>query len=163
MAFEVIGVTLALASIGCVGGVTRGYPLYTPADPPLEPRYVARLSGYIHDVDGKDVTEHGSTFELLPGCHVVGTLSKWGAFDPRSGGVVAETGRWVFAMPMRSGYSYSISVDVEHASGPTGAVMILAHESDAEGNTTRSFAPAKTERDISACRNGVASAGVRTD
>jgi len=148
---------LALAAAACIGGVKRGYPLYTLADPPLEPNRVARLSGYVHDVDGEDVTEHGSTFELLPGCHVVGTLTKWGAFDPRSGGVVAETGRWVFAFPMRAGYSYSVSVDVEHFSGPTGDVTVLAREMDAEGRTTRNFGPVKSAQDLSACKNGVAS------
>jgi hypothetical protein len=153
---QTLGTLVALFVTGCVGGVGRGYPLYAPAEVPLEPGQVARLSGYVHDVDGRDVTEHGSTFELLPGCHVIGTLSKWGTFDPRSGGVSADTGRWVYAIPMKAGYAYTITVDIPSSSAPTGDVFVIAREFDARGDATRSFAPVRTAQDVSACMNGVA-------
>lgn len=74
--FPSSGLVLAVTILGCIAGEGRGYPLYPTTDAgPMAPSRVARLAGYVRFVDGVDVSEHGTTFELLPGCHLVGTPS----------------------------------------------------------------------------------------
>lgn len=72
-----------------VGNRPRGYPLHGDANLPLSA--VARLHGYVEQVDGEPVTQHGHLFELLPGCHVLGTPRTWGGSGTYAS-ATAETG-----------------------------------------------------------------------
>ena len=75
---------------GCgVGNRPRGYPLHGDANLPLSA--VARLHGYVEQVSGEPVTQHGHLFELLPGCHVLGTPRTWGGSGTYAS-ATAETG-----------------------------------------------------------------------
>ena len=145
-----IVLAMMLAS-ACITGTRRGYPLY-PNPPLLEEQRVALLTGYVHDVDGQDVSAHGQSFDLLPGCHVVGTPLKWGTMDSRAGAVIT-TGPHKFAIPMRAGHSYVVEVSssAPFFSAPTTPAYVSAREMDAGGHTTRSFVSAQSLRDIEAC------------
>ena len=140
-----------MVASACITGTRRGYPLY-PGPELLEEQRVALLTGYVHDVDGNDVSVHGQSFDLLPGCHVVGTPSKWGTMDSRAG-VVITTGPRKFAIKMKAGYSYVIEVGSSSAyfSAPTSPAYVSAREVDARGNTTRTFVPAESPRDLQDC------------
>jgi hypothetical protein len=144
--------TFAL-SIACIsGGGARGYRLYPPAPQPLPPDQVSTLAGYVQFVDNQDVSSLGGYFELLPGCHVIGTPSHWG--DQSAGGsvaVTATTGRWIFALPMRAGHRYRIEVAVPVMTGVTGTLTIKGRESDLAGNKTREFEHVTSVKDIQAC------------
>ena len=147
----VTGATTVLC-FGCVQGQEQVYPLYLRTERRLPQAELSRLSGYVRYIDGEDVSSYGSSFELLPGCHLVGTPSQWGKAEPNSGGVAADTGRWVFALPMRAGYQYAIEVNIEQSSGPTGRLRVQAFERDAHGTTTREFPPPLNPDDVRACR-----------
>jgi hypothetical protein len=131
-------------------GTRHGYPLY-PHPPLLDQPGIAFLTGYVHDVDGIDVSKHGQSFDLLPGCHIVGTPAKSGRMDSQAG-VVITTGPNNFAIPMKAGYSYIIEVGL---SGPfsetTKTGYLLGREIDGAGKTTRTFLPGATLQDVKAC------------
>lgn len=98
----------ALVASGCgVGSRTRGYPLHGDANTPLSA--VARLHGYVEEVDGDNVTEHGNLYELLPGCHVIGTPRTWGGAGVDAS-ATAETGHLRFVIKMRAGHDYEVRV-----------------------------------------------------
>lgn len=156
------GQVAALLTTHCIEGAPAAYPLYSPTDHPRGPSDVARLIGYVRYVDGQDVSDHGSAFELLPGCHVVGTPSTWGNVNALSGGVVATTGRVTFALPMKAGRQYEVRVEVEAPTGPTGTVRVESYETSARGEVTRRFSPASSADDIERCHQealGAATAG----
>ncbi len=138
---------LALLTVGCTSEVA--HPLYT-SDRPLTRAEVAQLSGYVHHVDGQDVSSIGGTYELLPGCHVVDTPTKWGQVG-QTGGVVVTTGRLSFALPMKAGQGYSISVESTDTGGPTGTARVLAKEMDANGAFVRNLPPAANQAELDAC------------
>jgi hypothetical protein len=115
---------------------------------------VARLDGYVRYVDGQDVSDHGDSFELLPGCHVIGTPSTWGkSNEPASGAVLITTGKLTFALPMKAGHHYSVDLEVPFATGPSAPVSIKARERDLSGRITRIFERATSERDIHSCED----------
>jgi hypothetical protein len=140
------------SSQGCVQGQEQYYPLYLRTERRLPQSELARLSGYVRFIDDEDVSPYGRSFELLPGCHLVGTPSQWGKAEPNSGVVTADTGRWVFALPMRAGYQYVIELQLEQMSGPRGRLQVRAFERDSHGTTTREFAPPRNADDVQACR-----------
>jgi hypothetical protein len=148
---------LALTAAGCIS-VARPYQLYPPGPQPLRPEQVATLTGYVQFVDDKDVSELGGSFELLPGCHVVGTPSHWSEQTPGvNSAVVATTGRWTFALPMRAGHRYRIEVNVVGVmTGPTAPLTIKGFESDLGGNETREFEQATSPNDIEGCKKEAA-------
>jgi hypothetical protein len=135
----------------CITGTGCGYPLYSGPEL-LEEEKVASLTGYVHDVDGKDVSAHGQSFDLLPGCHIVGTPSKWGTMDSRAG-VVITTGPHKFAIPMKAGHSYIVEVGSSSAyfSAPASPAYVSAREMDARGKTSRTFAPATSAQELQDC------------
>ncbi|MBV9949664.1 MAG: hypothetical protein JOZ69_22675, partial [Myxococcales bacterium] len=141
----------AAACCACISR-TRGYPLYAREDAPPDPAMLARLGGYVRYVDSQDVSEHGTSFDLLPGCHIVGTPETWGSMGAMSGGVVAMTGRVTFALRMKAGHRYVVLVDVGTTSGPSGSVFVRAEEHAPTGEVTRVFAPAMTGEDIRRCQ-----------
>jgi hypothetical protein len=143
----------ALSTSACMSGAAvRPDRLYPPVPQPLGPQQVSTLSGYVQFVDDKDVSSLGGYFELLPGCHVIGTPSHWA--DQSTGGNVhltATTGRWTFALPMRAGYQYRIEVQAGVITAVTGPLRIKGYESDLRGNKTREFERATSQKDIEAC------------
>jgi len=143
---------------GCIHQPDRGTPLYDTAEP-LQRHQVAVLSGYVRYVDGKEVSALPSPYELLPGCHVVGTPSSWGK-GTQSGAIVAHTGMLQFALPMKAGHRYSIRVQASPMTGPTGPLTIAACESDAERNIVSTFGPVSDAADLAGC--GEASAPARS-
>ncbi len=146
------GGMLFLATGGCVHGEEQYYALYLRTEQRLPKEQLARLSGYVNFIDEEDVSSYGTSFELLPGCHLVGTPSKWGKAEMNSGGIIADTGRWTFALPMRAGYQYSVEVKAEQSNGPNFRLQVRAFEHDARGTTTREFAPPRNADDVQACR-----------
>ena len=147
------GLLVMLAMIcasACITGTRRGYPLY-PNPPLIEPQRVAFLTGYVLEVDGKDVSAHGRSFDLLPGCHIVVTPSKSGTMDSTAG-VVITTGPRKFAIAMKAAHSYVIEVGVSGTFGElSGSGYLLGREIDEDGNTTRKFAPAESSQDVQDC------------
>ena len=146
--------TLALSAAACIsGGGPLPDRLYPPTRQPLGPQQVSTLSGYVQFVDGKDVSLLGGYFELLPGCHVIGTPSHWAEQSPGGRSVVtATTGRWTFALPMRAGHQYRIEVSSGVATGTILRLTIKGYESDLGGHQTREFEAAKSPKDIEACK-----------
>lgn len=144
--FEIAAATLALG--GCIAP-PPAYPLYRETAPPLGPRQIAQLRGYVRLVDGRDVSGHGAAFELLPGCQLVGTPSLWSRGGDK-GATVMNTGELTFALPMRAGYRYLVEAGIGQAyrSGAVGHGGVVAYELDAGGNTTRTFAPAAGPQDL---------------
>ncbi len=134
-----IAILMFFLAPGCIAPNERGYPL-CPVVGSCPPKEVARLDGYVKFVDSRDVSAHGTSFELTPGCHFVGTPSEWGRVAPGSGGVIIDTGRRTFAIPMRAGYRYHADVRVRSFGGSTTASGDLETiEQDASGRTTRVF------------------------
>ena len=143
---------MASLGLGCLASPSRGYPLYPSSDGarPDESR-VAQVDGYVRYVDGADVSPHGESFEVLPGCHIVGTPSTWGdATTNNTAAVIVPTGKVTFALPMKAGYRYTVKVELGATSGPTGTSVIKAYESDGHG-TTRTFGPASGTVDPTTC------------
>src|SRR5436190_21621245 len=105
-----VGAVASVLLVGCLAGQGRGYALYPATSTPRKPEEVAHLTGYVQRVDGKDVTEHGHSFELLPGCHMVVTPQEWGNVSAASGGISWKTGHLTFALPMKADRQYLIDV-----------------------------------------------------
>ena len=139
---------LTQSAAACLSGAgVRPYRLYPPMPQPLAPEQVSTLTGYVQFVDGNDVSSLGGYFELLPGCHVVGTPSHMGVPTPGRASVGTwTTGRRTFALPMRAGHQYRI----EGILGVT-PFTIKGCESDLRGERTREFEPARSPKDIEAC------------
>ena len=147
---------LAAASCGRIGS-TPGYPLYPSSGTPLPPEKLARLVGPIASVDGQKVATKGSTFDLLPGCHVVAMQHNVGS-GTASGAMVATFGNVIFAFAMKPAYLYSIQLDMPETTGPTGWVTVKARERAPTG-TAIALYPARGQADIDECRQWAKSAG----
>ena len=150
--------TLVLSAAGCISGAgVRPYRLYPPAPQPLGPEQVSTLTGYVQFVDDKDVSSLGGYFELLPGCHVIGTPLRGGVPTPgRTSVGTFATGRLDFALPMRAGHQYRIENRDTGMMGPKGRFTIKAYEIDLRGNKTREFERAKSQKDVEACKKEAA-------
>jgi len=148
----IVLMALALSAAACIsGGEPRRVRLYPASEEP-SPQELATLSGFVRFVDDRDVSELIGPFELLPGCHVIGTPLEWTGRAPDGGpGAVATTGRWTFALPMRAGHHYRIEVITGPLTAPVGTLTIKGFEEDLAGNTTREFERAKSPADIEAC------------
>ena len=154
----VLMMALALSAVSCLSGAAvRPDRLYPPAPQPLGPQQVSTLTGYVQFVDDKDVSSLGGYFELLPGCHVIGTPSRTGVPTPgRTSVGTFTTGRWTFALPMRAGHQYRIENRDTGMMGPKGRFTIMGYESDLRGNQTREFERAESPKDIEACKEEAA-------
>ena len=146
--------TVALSGTGCLsGGGARPYRLYPLAPQPLGPEQVSTLAGHVQFVDDKDVSSLGGYFELLPGCHVIGTPSRgWVPYG--KSGTVAPTGRLTFALPMKAGHQYRIEVRTGVA--PMWRITVKGYEGDLRGNKTREFEQTTSPKDIEACKEEAA-------
>ena len=145
--------TFALSASACMSGAAvRPDRLYPPAPQPLGPQQISTLAGYVQFVDDKDVSSLGGYFELLPGCHVIGTPLHMGVPTPgRTSVGTFTTGRLTFALPMKAGHQYRI----EAILGVT-PFTIKGYESDLRGNKTREFERATSQKDIEACKEEAA-------
>jgi hypothetical protein len=150
----VLMMALALSAASCLSGTgVRPYRLYPPAPQPLAPQQISTLTGYVQFVDDKDVSSFGGYFELLPGCHVIGTPSRTGVPTPgRTSVGTFTTGRWTFALPMKAGHQYRIEVSTGVMTGSLVRIAIKAYESDLRGNKTREFEHAASPKDVQACK-----------
>jgi hypothetical protein len=148
--------TFALSAACVSGGGPPPDRLYPPGPQPLGRQQVSTLTGYVQFVDDKDVSSLGGYFELLPGCHVIGTPSHWA--DQSLGGntLNATTGRWTFALPMRAGHQYRIEVRTGVITASTVPLTIKGYESDLGGHQMREFERAKSQKDIEACKEEAA-------
>lgn len=141
---------LAALGVGAcgVGSRTRGYPLHGNANAPLSA--VARLHGYVEAVDGEDVTQHGHLYELLPGCHTVGTPRTWGGAGTDAS-QTAETGHLRFVIQMRPGHDYEVRVLVLEA---LHRIEIETIERDPNGDVVAKHPPVHPE---TGCRDAAPS------
>jgi hypothetical protein len=141
---------LALSS--CVRRNPRGVALYSPSAATTSSSTVVQLIGPIRSVDGKDVD--GTTFELLPGCHVVEIGGLEHHIDPRVGGEIGTLPRLVYAVWMTAGHTYvvELSREPDFRSGPVSQVRILLREQDVEGRVVATIAPATDIQTIEDCR-----------
>ncbi len=108
------------------------------------------LAGYVARVDQREVGSLGGIFELLPGCHVIETPTKW-AEGSSYGALVATTGTITFAIPTQPAHRYEIVVEGDMPTGPVGPYTIRARESDMAGNTVRFWAPPRARDEVEAC------------
>jgi hypothetical protein len=141
---------LGFAAVGCIAPSERGQPLYPVTGQRPAREDVAQIDGYIRLVDDQHVAE-GRRFEVLPGCHIIGTPEKWGRVES-SGGIIVDTGRRTFALVMKPGHRYHVDVNVKTMGGSTGSAQVEATEQDPKGTRTGTFAPATSTADIDQCR-----------
>ena len=144
-------VMLALiSSVGCIQRDGRPLPLY--AGPQRGDDAVALLRGPVSSVDGKKVPSRGSTFALLPGCHVVKIGGLVHHVDPNMGGTVLTLPVLKYAFRMRPGHFYAIDVEMHPALGfgPSGRASIVASERAPDG-TVRMVPSVQSQADVTAC------------
>jgi hypothetical protein len=115
------------------------------------------LRGPVAMVDERDVTGHGMTFELLPGCHVA-TLSRNVGEGSANGGWAANLPRIVYAFEMKPGHSYQVEARYDNPSSPVGRVYILAFEHAPDGRVIR--IPSARKSDIEDCRRWAVAQGL---
>jgi len=144
---------VALAIPACIVHEGEPHPLYTNDEPLQPPNRVARLFGPIAAIDGKDVSQLGKSFSLLPGCHIVRLLDKVGEIS-QAGGYVGNIGTAIFAIWMKADHVYEVEVQMRNATGPVGRLTIQTWERAADGSGARSIAPARTDKDFDDCRKG---------
>jgi hypothetical protein len=145
---------MASVALACVGTPSRGYPLYPSDGDRRDEGEVAQLGGYVRFVDGQDVGSQGRLFELVPGCHLIGTPSRWiGSTPTGTGAVEAMTGTVTFALPMKAGHQYTIELLAPPMTGPSAPLEIKAFEKDRGGTTTRTFSAAKSRDDLASCHD----------
>lgn len=154
--FGVLAIAAALSGgAAClVHGAAPAYALYQP--PRLESNQVALLLGSIATVDDKDVSAHGSTFELLPGCHIITTQTKLLAFDSNGvstpqGSVTGTLPRLVYAIEMGPGHTYVIERQIQTVGGNGADVQITARDVAADGQSVELLAT-RSLNALAACR-----------
>jgi hypothetical protein len=143
--------TLAAALSACgVAGAERGFPLYAGAQTSID--QVATLSGPIGTVDGRDVADKGSSFELRAGCHVVTTKTDFFDHDAtiNIGATMGHHPSLTFAVPMKAGSSYVIEHHTQGLDGFSARPWLTARELDRSG-TARDFEPTQDQVAIAAC------------
>jgi hypothetical protein len=164
---RLLGSMLLVGLVGCAGtvGTTPGYPLYKTEPARLPDNQIARLgtklplgggpgvgaTSFIKAVDGRNVSNIDSIFDLLPGCHVIQTESR---FVMGNDNVTwqAELGSRVFALEMKPAHVYFIVVELIEGMGGSGRIKVFATEEDATGKQTGTFPPPATLSDAMKCR-----------
>jgi hypothetical protein len=146
---------------GCIAprAEQTAVPLYPHSGQALPGGALARVSGYVRYIDGQDVSGSGSSFELLPGCHLLSTPTRlpvpaWPRADGAPLGV--QTGELVFAVEMRVGYHYRVEVEPWSSAISVG---VRVHEDNEHGVTTRVFAPLSSDHAATACHESFPVAG----
>jgi len=143
--------TVALvACAGCIHLGGSAYPLYPNPERQRPPDELVTLQGPIAAVDDQDVSGHGASFALLPGCHVVvlretigegGTSGAWSAHLPRM----------VYAFRMKHGHRYVIRYRIENTSSEVGRININAFDLAPSGVET-AVPLVQSSREILDCR-----------
>ncbi len=149
---------LALVSTACHPGIAPGgYPLYPKlGDGPGRDK-VSFLRGQVALVDGNGVADKGTSFELLPGCHVV-QLARSVGENVGDSGWTAHLRRFVFAFEMKAAHTYTIDLRFEGTSSMYGRVFVVAREHAPDGSVVR--VPVARGTDIDDCRNWAKSQGL---
>jgi hypothetical protein len=146
---------LLLLLVGCAACITQStqaMPLYSPSDA-VGAAQAVLLSGYIARVDNRDVSALGDLFEVLPGCHIVTTPTRWGT-ETSASGMVAFTGPVTFALQMTAGHRYAVIVDTGSFGKPSFTVSVRMDETTRAGDLVRSIGPVKGSGQVEACRRG---------
>ena len=131
-------------------GAERGFPLY--AGPRADADQVATLKGPIKSVDGRDVADNGSIFELPVGCHVVTTKTEFLDHDAtiNIGEMMGHHPSLTFAVPMRPGFNYVIEHRTQGLDGVSGRAWMTARELDRSG-AARDLEPTQDPAGIAGC------------
>ena len=129
-------VLLGASVAGCHALVSAdAYPLYPKVDAGPGPGKVALLRGPIAIVDGSGVLGKGSSFELLPGCHLVALAPSASHDDETSS--AANPPQIIFAFEMRPGYLYTIESGAETPNGHSTKPQVVALEHAPNGSVVR--------------------------
>jgi hypothetical protein len=154
-------------SLACAHTVAQpsGYPLYANSGARLPHDRVAQLTtlmpggssvgggsaAFIKAVDGKDVSTLDTSFELLPGCHIVQTARELlvanQAITWRG-----ELGSRAFAFHMKPGNTYIVKVDLQEGMSGSARVLVYGIEQDAAGGEVQRLEPTKSMDELRACR-----------
>jgi hypothetical protein len=146
----------ALMVIGaCSHFQPASHPLY--AGPPRPTAEVAGLSGPVATVDGVDVSSVGSSFTLLPGCHVVGLRRRIGEGNV-NGAWSTELRYAIYAFRMTAGSSYEIDVHLQPGNAGVGnanvgGAQVEAVERNPAGKVIGVIAPVHKPAEVEACRD----------
>jgi hypothetical protein len=143
-------VAAATVALGCLHHQTGGYPLYDPATPRRAANEVARLFGPIASVDGRDVSDLGRSFELLPGCHVVVTKKQMLEFD-NAAAVSGQFPPMTYPFRMRAAHTYVIERPATGIGGDKALAWIEAYDAAGDG-TKVPVGATSSERVIDDCR-----------
>jgi len=124
----------------CVAAHGRAEALYPFEGARPAPESVARVEGYILEIDDKRVNE-GKVYEVLPGCHAIRTPERWGRGDS-TGAVSVRTGQRGFSIDAKPGYTYDVEITARFlGGGPMGLAALQVTETDASGKKTPDFRP----------------------
>lgn len=104
---------------------------------------VARLYGYVAEVDGIEPPSTGEGIPLTPGCHIVRTPSEWGGVGTDTA-LIVKTGRAVFHIDAIAGYRYEVLVGTSAPNELHMRGSLVAVEKDASGKVTRTFPPLRS-------------------
>lgn len=145
-------VAIGFAAIlpACVGGSSRGVPLYSPETPRRAENTIAALLGDIATVDGRDVSGSGRTFELLPGCHVITTRRSFGKVE-QGLPMTALLPPLTFVLPMHANRSYLLEYEPSSNAGNGGVALIQAREVDASGKVLATHLPTSDKALVEHC------------
>src|SRR5579883_1240301 len=135
----------AIAAVGCAPRTEAAYPLYdhVPGER-LPPDQVARLYGAVSAIDGRDVSNLGGAYELLPGCHEL-TTSGQSLNDATSYyQVTARLRPQRFVLAMKAGYSYFLKHTAPNP-GSRFRIFQFVEERDASDGQTGIVEPAKAD------------------
>jgi hypothetical protein len=117
---------------------------------------VSQVTGSIRSIDGKAVQSLGSSFELLPGCHIV-ELDP----TPKSNDYVTvfalNPQPVVFAIVMKKGHIYQLRHDYVEQMGSV-RLIVEGDELDSRGMRVQRFGPARSREELERCVSGSAAA-----
>ena len=91
-------------------------------------------------VDGKEVSDLDSFFELTPGCHVVESGRRL-TMSTEAMSYSANLNAAAFAFPMRAGFAYSVVVEMQEGMSNSATLKLFGAETDANGTRTKTFQP----------------------
>jgi hypothetical protein len=115
----------ALALLPLVAGcithtAANAYPLYPDPETPRSNDEIGILNGPIAVVDGRDVSDHGRTFALAPGCHSFRLLAKDGN-GKANGAYIITLPQQTVTFWVRPRHFYAIDIKLRPATGEIGS------------------------------------------
>jgi len=133
---RILSIGLLLAVGGCLTQSHQAYPLYPGSEPDDE---VGILMGPIAAVDGRDVSDKGKSFALLPGCHSFRLVRTTGHVDNTGGGYVTTLPQATFEILVQRGHYYTFETTVHDPGGPVGTMSmdIADHQRDGSVSSAR--------------------------